>query len=95
MVTELHPIRLLGMVTLHNLKLDDDRKNPNQFIIIIIIIVLRYFSALQYGLDGFPYMPLSHITRFRAIGDVAYRPTGVEADVLWPDALPDANPTYS
>ena len=62
-------------------------------IIIIIIIVLRNFSALQYGLDGFPDMPFSHITRFRAIGDVAY--TGVEADVLWPDALPDANPTYS
>jgi len=30
-------------------------------------------------------MPLSHITRFRAIGDVAY--TSVKADVLWPDAL--------
>jgi hypothetical protein len=62
-------------------------------LIIIIIIVLRHFSALQYGLDGFPNMPLSHITRFCTIGDVAY--TGVEADVLWPDALPNANPTYS
>ena len=38
-------------------------------------------------------MSISHISRFRTIGDVAY--TGVEADVLWPDALPDANPTYS
>jgi len=46
----------------------------------IIIIVLRNFSALQYGLDGFPDMPLGHITRFRATGEVAY--TGVEADVL-------------
>jgi hypothetical protein len=36
-------------------------------------------------------MLLSHIAHFRAIGDVTY--TGVEADVLWPDALPDANPT--
>jgi hypothetical protein len=69
----------------------DQKKILN--IIIIIIIVLRHFSALQYWLDGFPDMPLSHITRFCAIGDVAY--TGVEADVLWPDALPDANPTYS
>jgi len=46
----------------------------------IIIIVLRHFSALQYGLDGFPDMPLSHITRFRATGEVAY--TGIEVDVL-------------
>jgi hypothetical protein len=60
---------------------------------IIIIIVLRNFSTLQYGLDGFPDMPLSHITRFHAIGDVAY--VGVDADFLWPDFLPDANPTYS
>ena len=62
-------------------------------IIIIIIVVLRHFSALQHGLDGFPAMLLSHITRFRTIGNVTY--TGVEAGVLWPDALPDANPTYS
>ena len=35
-------------------------------------------------------VPLSHIMRFRAIGDVTY--TGVEADVLWPDAHPHVNP---
>jgi len=62
-------------------------------IIIIIIIVLRNFSALQYGIDGFPDMPLLHILRFCATGDAVH--TGVEADVLWPYALTDANPTYS
>jgi hypothetical protein len=34
-------------------------------------------------------MPLIHTSRFRAIGDVAA--SGVEADDLWPDALPGAN----
>ena len=38
---------------------------------IIIIIVLHHFSAVQYVLDGFPDMLLSHITRFRAVGNVA------------------------
>src|SRR5208282_2403124 len=44
----------------------------------IIIIVFRNFSTLQYGLDGFPDMPLSHITRFRVISDVSY--VGVDED---------------
>jgi len=57
----------------------------------VIIIVLHNFSALQHGLDGFPDMPLLHISGLCTTGDVEY--TGVEADVLWPDALPDANPT--
>jgi hypothetical protein len=51
------------------------------------------FSALQHRLDGFPDMPLLHVSRHRATSDAAF--TGVEADVLQPDALPDANPTFS
>jgi hypothetical protein len=69
------------LLTNANMQNDDDHNR------------LYVIFPLSTRVRRFPSMPLLQASRLHAIGDALY--IGVVADVLWSDALPDANPTFS